>query len=734
MNEAFYLHAEVSCFSDFVNKLGQEILRNGIAWEPRFALKCQTCGNEMEETLDRCDVCGSLNLKEPSGLEQNKFKRIDLNNPPSFHGTSFFEQANDHGQTFQDVLKQYNDFLEIADNGFLYLKRKYLFNEGEQEITDSSPTGIYALDPREVEKLYDQETGELGWGKVCLAHRKTLHEDNKEDCPICGRVLFKAYYKLTRERLTSFHPQWEIFHTAKYHPGILYGTPKASFIRDDLWAYHHLEKQTAKYYQEGHPPGLLIFPTTNVESLKKLYAQIKEQRRQDPHEISWVGFQVSDGAGVKGVELIKMREDPNQEQLAVKDDLRMRIGAHFGISPVFQNDVSISGGLNNEGLQITVTNRAVEFGQSIYNEKLLPWLTKQFKIKDWVLKLEPSEEKDEMAEIERQSLQADIATKMWNMGFEVEYKDDEFKFSGVAKEKPDPNEMFGPLGGGQEEEVDGERNSGEPDEDVGNPLESVFKTKQSCPPGQHSHASYPYCHPENREHREEGGLEQKPSEGGRGKEPSEGKKPRAQGDEKYEKRESIEEVKEWFKSKGIKANVSKNTDLELANASCAEINEMLLRDHKVPSNIVFGSKDMKERQGVLGAFHVAASYNSRSNTIFINDRSQLFKDGLETTKKIQKRSYDDGLNSFEDPVGAIRHELAHCIHAQEHEKAFFHCQIRNFTEEQKETIADGVGSYAASDPNEFVAETYAALREGKRFVDHDQIMEWFNDFSGGMKV
>ena len=46
-------------------------------------------------------------------------------------------------------------------------------------------------------------------------------------------------------------------------------------------------------------------------------------------------------------------------------------------------DSGKSGGLNNEGMQILVTNRAVEFGQKVYTDVLFPRMLKEMGVDDW---------------------------------------------------------------------------------------------------------------------------------------------------------------------------------------------------------------------------------------------------------------------------------------------------------------------------------------------------------------
>ena len=99
------------------------------------------------------------------------------------------------------------------------------------------------------------------------------------------------------------------------------------------------------------------------------------------------------------------------------------------------SDNSASGGLNNEGMQILVTNRAVEMAQTIWNNYVFPFIIKEFGITDWVLKLPPSEEEDEIARLRKREIEVNIAGSIKNLGFEIDMDDKgRFKYS---KEKPD---------------------------------------------------------------------------------------------------------------------------------------------------------------------------------------------------------------------------------------------------------------------------------------------------------
>ena len=109
------------------------------------------------------------------------------------------------------------------------------------------------------------------------------------------------------------------------------------------------------------------------------------------------------------------------QYIAVRDEIRNRIAAFYGVSSIFMVDNGKSGGLNNEGLQILVTNRAVEFGQKVYTEVLFPRLLRQMNIHDWKLTLYPNEEEDEITRLRRDEQELNVAQRMAQLGFQLNF-------------------------------------------------------------------------------------------------------------------------------------------------------------------------------------------------------------------------------------------------------------------------------------------------------------------------
>ena len=207
------------------------------------------------------------------------------------------------------------------------------------------------------------------------------------------------------------------------------------------------------YTKARAPRGILAVQTNNMESLVKYWKGVKEKLEKDPHYIPIMGIETEGGSrgSIEWVQFMNTLKE--MDYINVKDDLRDRIGAFYGVSKIFQGDTATSGGLNNEGMQILVTNRSVELAQNVYNQYLFPFLLKQFGITDWTLTLLRSEEEDNVAELRRREIEINIAAQIKNLGFEVDMDEDgNFIYS-----KPLPKEDEQPMervGGGEKIETD----------------------------------------------------------------------------------------------------------------------------------------------------------------------------------------------------------------------------------------------------------------------------------------
>tara|TARA_R110002020_G_scaffold10828_2_gene41193 strand:- start:6795 stop:8441 length:1647 start_codon:yes stop_codon:yes gene_type:complete len=420
-----------------ITQLKTEIFRRGYEWEKAFYKICEDCGTKHEKETDTCRNCGSVNLRLPS-------------NEQKVYAEKFFEgYVNKSEQKFIDVLKQLESDLNIADDAYLILVKEY-YLDNESNVALHKIKEVYRGDPLTMYIDVDEE-GDRGEAHfTCLTHRDVYDADPMAKCPECGSKLHPVHYVNRVAGKNQYFVKGEVMHMSKYNPSRLYGMSPILTLWSHITTLIAMENYVNTSYTKARAPrGILAVQTNNMESLVKYWKGVKEKLEKDPHYIPIMGIE-TDGGSKGSIEWVQfMNTLKEMDYINVKDDLRDRIGAFYGVSKIFQGDTSTSGGLNNEGMQILVTNRSVELAQNVYNQYLFPFLLKQFGITDWNLNLLRSEEEDNVAELRRREIEINLATQIKNLGFEVDMDEDgNFIYS-----KPQPKE---PEGGKPQEGKGGE--------------------------------------------------------------------------------------------------------------------------------------------------------------------------------------------------------------------------------------------------------------------------------------
>lgn len=372
----------------------------------------------------------------------------------------FLKNVNDNQQDIIKVSRSGNRDAEIIDEIFLLMTKDYYWDD-EGHLIGNVPVELIRSDPRTMRLVADRkgrpgynEAGEVV--KFCLIHRGSI-QTGRDSCPNCGRELQIAHYRhdgyFGQGEYTYFSGD-EMFHTSKYNPSLSYGFPQMLAVWMKITTLMNQDKYIMDYYAKQRPPrGLLFVNTSNVSSLKKAWGVMLEMFKQNPHMIPPIAVENDKGTKGKFVEFIDfMRTLDEMQFIEMRQEYRQVIGGLFGVMPIFQGDLSQGGGLNNEGLEITITNRAMEFGQGIWNNEVYPWIMKQLGITDYKLELNPSEEKDEAADIDLKIKKATLAQSMQAIGYDVTYTDEgEFEFDPVDEPiiAPEPGTLgFPSLGAG----------------------------------------------------------------------------------------------------------------------------------------------------------------------------------------------------------------------------------------------------------------------------------------------
>ena len=413
-----------------ITQLKQEVFRRGYVWEKAYEARCNDCKKEHKRPVKECSRCKSTNLQIPD------IKQLE-------YAEKFVEgYVNKSEQLFIDVLKELEDDLNVIDDAYIVLVKEY-FLDGNGKIRMHRIKELYRGDPVSM-AIYSDELGQRGTkGFTCINHRGIISTEPHEMCEECGGNLAPVHYVNRVNGKDQYFLKGEVLHFSKYSPSRLYGLSPVITLYNHITTLIAMENYVNSSYTKSRmPKGLLAVQTRNMDSMRTFWRSVKEKMETDPHFIPVMGIEGENGKGA--VEWIKFMDSLKEmDYVSVKDDLRDRISAFYGVSKVFMADNTTSGGLNNEGMQILVTNRAVQMAQTVYNNYVFPFLIKQFGITDWDLKLPPSEEEDEIASLRKKELEVSIAAAIKNLGFEVDMDEDgQFTY-----EKPEPVEKPAPAEG-----------------------------------------------------------------------------------------------------------------------------------------------------------------------------------------------------------------------------------------------------------------------------------------------
>jgi len=357
-------------------------------------------------------------------LQLNKIKNIE-------------SKANYNGQTLKEVFMELENDLNIADDAYIFARKEYKVN-GNNEIVGGEVLELLRVDPLSVEILFDsmKRLGRDDSGEPIYVDPENRGETCREAYNANGIKNLKACYKVkvgtsgNSESSYQYYDTSEILHVSKYRPTKTYGFSPLYSLYNKVITLINMDYYIKQYYSgDKVPKGMLVVNTSNATGFRKFWGQFVARVRKNPHAINPLIHQ-ADGStdAVKWIDF--MRNLSEMQYTEVRNEIRTQIGAVYNVSPIFQNDVSTGGGLNNEGLQITVTDRGTEFGQSIYNDKIIPWICEQIGVTDYEWKIVPSKEEDMAYEKDLRIKELEIAKQTAELGIKVTMNDTgEFSYS-----------------------------------------------------------------------------------------------------------------------------------------------------------------------------------------------------------------------------------------------------------------------------------------------------------------
>lgn len=414
-----------------INTLCQEIFRRGHYWKKKFHFRCQKCEEEYQHEVRACQVCDNTEFDTPDP-DQIIYPRW------------FVNQRNGMDQSFFDVLREVEWDMDIVDDCFIVLLKEYYLDSETKKIEFYRVKEMVRGDPTFMRIVADKKGVRGGRFLVCPVHRDKTFPfgvDNKT-CDTCDLELQDVQFINTAgSGKTQYYIEGEVIHVSKYQPSKLYGrSPVATMWRQAMTLAAMDNYMYLAYQKRRIPRGVLAITTDNIQSTASFWKGAEEKMERDPNYIPKVGIESATGRG--RVEFVRFMDSLDEMQYgAVRDELRMRIAAFYGVSNIFMMDSGKGGGLNNEGMQILVTNRAVEFGQKLYSRDIFPRLFGEMGITDWEMTLYPNEEEDDVTRLRRDEMEVNIAQRMAQLGFKPELTEDSGRDIRFFYKQPDPQQQ-----------------------------------------------------------------------------------------------------------------------------------------------------------------------------------------------------------------------------------------------------------------------------------------------------
>jgi len=401
---------ECMVLRSILNHLCVETFRKGWGWKPKFVVK----------SVDTDQHFNQEYAADPeTGGEVRKADRSQIE-----YANAIFNNVNGMGQTFIDVLREIETDLNIVDDAYLIVTKEYFLDPATKKPTFFRIKEISRADPIFMRILSDKRGVRGGAQYTSLVDRAYRTTDADALCPTSGMAVVPIHYmNLAGVGSGQVYTEGEVIHISKWSPSKLYGRSPVATMWRQVNTLIAMDNYVYSAYQKRRMPrGVMVIKSSNMETVERTARNIQEHLERDPNYIPTIGVETESGRG--GLEYVRMMDTLEELQyIPIKDDIRQRISAFYGISNVFMNDVS-GGGLNNEGMQIVVSNRSVSFAQSIYNRLLFPALLEAFGIDEWELTLSPHEEEDEIMQLRRDEMAIRNMMQMKQAGFNAKLRDD----------------------------------------------------------------------------------------------------------------------------------------------------------------------------------------------------------------------------------------------------------------------------------------------------------------------
>ena len=439
-----------------IETLNREMFKNGFEVVEKWKYKCNNCSKEFQyaPTADNpdeqpfeangdnaqahprktkavapaataqalvCDTCGSNDLARPVPEHRKTLENL-MNDP-----------VNSNQQTLEDVARQLERDFEIADNAYLLLLKNYSINDVTGKIDEEKTVikEMLRIEPPQVAMIADSD-GRIGYDDkrnkifVCprFEHRDVRLVEPK--CARCGAQALKAIIEVNsvysigipQPKRVIYGEGEVIWKAGKYKPNLLYGFSPIYSVWSKAMSLSHMDEYIRKYFDKMRPPrGMLVISSRNYETFRKSWDVLEQKAQEDPYMIHPLLVE-NDKGGKNPAQWLDFTGSLKElEFIEVRKELRMIIGAVYGVLPFYYGETPA--GWSQEGLQVTITNRAVKFGQDVLKKAFFTKISKMLNIDDWELQLKTGEDTDKLRDLQQDGIEIQNMMMLQQMGFDI---------------------------------------------------------------------------------------------------------------------------------------------------------------------------------------------------------------------------------------------------------------------------------------------------------------------------